>query len=139
MPFILNKKCNIIHKLNLLLGVNRMNDKEIGVLHNRFVIYERLRAKFGEENQLVKALEELAELQKEICKCIYSGINTDINNLIEEIADVKIMIEQILHIYEIDPKEIQRAKVNKLIRTEKMLDELRKNEGQIELNLEDSL
>lgn len=116
-----------------------MNDKEIGVLHNRFVIYERLRAKFGEENQLVKALEELAELQKEICKCIYSGINTDINNLIEEIADVKIMIEQILHIYEIDPKEIQRAKVNKLIRTEKMLDELRKNEGQIELNLEDSL
>lgn len=115
-----------------------MTDKEIEVLHNRFVIYERLRAKFGEENQLTKAIEELAELQKEVCKCIYAGINTDINNLIEEMADVQIMIEQIIHIYEIDQKDIQEAKVKKLIRTEKMLDDLRKDEAQTELPLDEA-
>jgi hypothetical protein len=47
--------------------------------------------KFGVEKQMIKCVEELSELQKEICKQALGQGNKD--NLIEEIADVEIMIE----------------------------------------------
>lgn len=48
---------------------------------------------FGEEMQLVVALEELSEVQKEICKVMRGESNLD--HLAEEIADATIMLEQV--------------------------------------------
>lgn len=49
--------------------------------------------KYGEENQIKKAVEEMAELTKELCK------NNDPMHIAEEIADVEIMLEQLKLIY----------------------------------------
>ena len=60
-------------------------------------IYESALNKWGKENQTRMMFEEMAELQKELCKEARGEDNKDA--IAEEIADVKIMLEQmtILH------------------------------------------
>lgn len=60
-------------------------------------IYESALDKWGKENQTRMMFEEMAELQKELCKEARGEDNADA--IAEEIADVKIMLEQmtILH------------------------------------------
>lgn len=60
-----------------------MDDKEI--------IRSALRC-FGESNQVVVAIEEMSELQKELCKLLRGRADT--NHIAEEIADVEIMLAQ---------------------------------------------
>ena len=55
---------------------------------------------FGERNQLIVAVEELSECQKEICKILRGGYG--LRNLAEEIADATIMLEQIQLIFSIN-------------------------------------
>ena len=55
---------------------------------------------FGEQNQLIVAIEELSECQKEICKILRGGDN--FRNLAEEIADATIMLEQIQLMFNIN-------------------------------------
>ena len=55
---------------------------------------------FGKANQLVVALEELSECQKEICKTMRGETNLD--HLAEEIADATIMLEQIRLIFNLN-------------------------------------
>jgi NTP pyrophosphatase (non-canonical NTP hydrolase) len=51
---------------------------------------------FGEENQMYKTVEELAELQQAIVKYRFdSDKESRKYNLIEEIVDVEIMLEQL--------------------------------------------
>ena len=59
----------------------------------RKAIYYNAIAKYGTEHQMIVALEEMSELQKEICKDMRGNLN--LKNLIEEIADVTIMLEQL--------------------------------------------
>ena len=83
-------------------------------------IYEKLLEKYGDK-QLIVAIEELSELQKEICKYLR---NRQImkKNIIEEIAVVEIMLEQIKLYFNFDQKIIDAVKEMKLIRTkERML------------------
>jgi hypothetical protein len=53
-------------------------------------IHERLLAKFGEENQKLKCIEEMAELIQAIIK----GTNVS-----EELADTQILLDQMKIIY----------------------------------------
>jgi NTP pyrophosphatase (non-canonical NTP hydrolase) len=53
-------------------------------------IHERLLAKFGEENQKLKTIEEMAELMQAIIK----GTNVS-----EELADTQIMLDQMKILY----------------------------------------
>lgn len=53
---------------------------------------------YGCEIQQVIAIEELSELQKELCKSLRSG--ADRQHISEEIADVQIMLEQMMMLYE---------------------------------------
>lgn len=55
---------------------------------------------FGKANQLVVALEELSECQKEICKTMRGESNLD--HLAEEVADATIMLEQIRLIFNLN-------------------------------------
>lgn len=54
-------------------------------------------AHYGTQNQMIVAIEELAELQKEVCKYLRGQGNVD--HLAEEIADAKIMLEQLTSIF----------------------------------------
>lgn len=73
----------------------------------------------GIENQSIVALEELSELQKEICK-MRRGIGNK-EHLSEEIADVEIMLEQIKELYEVDPSVIDAYK---LVKVKRQLDSM---------------
>ena len=59
---------------------------------------------FGIDNQITVAIEEFAELTKEICKHKRGSENT--NSIIEEMADCYIMLEQMKMIFGIDDKTI---------------------------------
>ena len=67
--------------------------------------------KKGFTNQTIIAIEELSELQKELCKALRDKLN--INNLIEEIADVEIMLFQIKKIFNIKKEQIDCVKIKK--------------------------
>lgn len=69
---------------------------------------------YGDESQKTKAVEELSELIKAICK-------NDRENIIEEIADVKIMIGQLYLIYDIPIEKIWEKMDEKLRRTKERM------------------
>ena len=60
-------------------------------------VYKRAIDTYGADMQMVVALEELSELQKEICKCMRGNINLE--HMAEEIADVLIMVEQLQQLF----------------------------------------
>ncbi len=59
----------------------------------RLKTYTNALIAYGEQTQMVVALEELSECQKEICKYLRGYGNA--SNLAEEIADATIMLEQL--------------------------------------------
>ena len=59
----------------------------------RAQVYTNALVCYGENTQMVIALEELSEVQKEICKRLRGYSNDE--HLAEEIADATIMLEQI--------------------------------------------
>lgn len=63
-------------------------------------VYAAALRTYGVNIQAVVAIEELSELQKEICKALRGECNTD--NLAEEIADATIMLEQLRDIFDIN-------------------------------------
>jgi len=65
---------------------------------------------WGAKAQTLMVLEEMAELQKEILK----NINRDKDNIteiIDEVADVEIMLEQLKYIYKIEKQVAERIPV----------------------------
>ena len=66
----------------------------------RRAVYEAAIDKFGQDLQIWKAVEEMAELTKELAK--HQGGNYDSRSrdrLVDEIADVTIMVEQLRIIF----------------------------------------
>ena len=87
----------------------------------REIIYRKAFERFGKVNQITVAVEELSELQKELCKVLRGNMN--IENVVEEIADVEIMIEQ-LHIMFNADRDIDKVKAQKIDRLKcRMLEE----------------
>lgn len=68
--------------------------------HARQEIYEKAIARNGVLLQLVVAIEELSEAQKEICKFLREDGN--IEHIAEEVADATIMLEQLRIIFNIN-------------------------------------
>ena len=77
-------------------------------------IYTKLIEKFGDK-QIVKAIEEMAELTKELCKFQIGDYNKE--NIMEEIADVEIMINQLKIIFDCEDL-VSNYIIKKLSRTE---------------------
>ena len=56
---------------------------------------------FGEDAQILMVFEEMAELQKELCKWMRNGNSVELtHNIAEEIADVEIMLDQMKLIFD---------------------------------------
>ena len=68
---------------------------------------------YGARSQLMMAIEEMSELTKEICK--YERFKGNESKLIDEIADVKIMVEQLEYILGVN-KEVDSRITYKLER-----------------------
>lgn len=81
-------------------------------------IYEQALAHYGVEMQTMVCIEEMSELQKELCKHARGAKNVDAiaEEIAEEIADVQIMLTQmmILHNCELKVSEEKRRKLIRL-------------------------
>lgn len=75
---------------------------------------------YGEHAQKLMAIEEMSELTKEICKD-FRGLR-DREHLIEEMADVTIMLDQMLLIYKISGEEILSMCARKMKRLKERLE-----------------
>ena len=86
----------------------------------RVKTYTNALCRYGRNAQMVVALEELSECQKEICKILRGG--GDLEHLAEEIADATIMLEQLRMIFSIN--ELVGKKMDeKILRLESRLKE----------------
>ena len=74
---------------------------------------------YGADLQKQVAIEEMSELTKEICKDFRGKGNRE--NILEEIADVTIMLSQLLIMYDIKVWELNDVIVSKLTRLEERL------------------
>ena len=82
-----------------------MNDK---------MIFRTALETWGADAQTLMVFEEMSELQKELCK--YARGRSNIEEIAEEIADVQIMLEQmiIFHKCEKAVEEYRRSKIERL-------------------------
>ena len=109
------------HEAARLMGYEVVEDDREG--QDAFITQTICRAaldKWGKENQTRMIFEEMAELQKELCKEARGENNTDA--IAEEIADVKIMLEQMIILHNCkDMVEMQMKR--KLQRLKERLEE----------------
>lgn len=85
-------------------------------------IYKRAIETYGKDAQLKMAIEEMAEITQAICKN-FRG-NDNIENIIEEIADVEIMLAQLKLIYGIEQYKVDMYKGLKHFKLEKRLSDV---------------
>ena len=91
------------------------------------MIYQKAINKWGERSQFTKLLEELGELSAAVAKYMNKDVENRhneyvlLNNVIDEVADVEIMIEQLKRILSISVA-VSSAKDYKLDRLKKLLD-----------------
>ncbi len=109
-----------------MLPVKTEKDKRALALELKYFtpnfLYNYARQNWGERTQLIVAVEEMSELTKEICKYLRDGTMSD--NFVKEIADVRIMLEQLECFYDIGPKVVQarQDKLNRL--SERLIDSI---------------
>ena len=87
-------------------------------MDNQESVYVKLIEKY-KDKQLIVAIEELSELQKELCKSLRGNINKE--NIIEELADVLIMLDQLKIYFKIEDDEIRDIIDKKIERTKERL------------------
>lgn len=95
---------------------------------NKYVdtIINRAIEKYGIPVQSVVAMEEMAELQKELSKAIrgiYTSGNYDTKGMLEELADVTLMLKQIMVMYHIDEDAVRSVMHTKVMRLERRIDQ----------------
>lgn len=102
--------------ISLLQKVHALRKDE--EMENKKDIYKKALNKWGAEAQTIMVFEEMAELQKELCKAIRNNYSLD--DLAEEIADVEIMLEQMKILFMIEDS-VQEQKKYKLQRLREAL------------------
>ena len=79
-------------------------------------ILEKAIYEYGPDKQIIVAIEEMSELQKELCKYFRYGTDLQrVKNIAEEIADVSIMLEQLKIIFQCG-HEVDAQQEKKLLR-----------------------
>ena len=76
----------------------------------------------GEQNQIICLLGEMSELTKELTKKLRKSQKYNKDNVIEETADVLMMIEQMKYCLDITDEDIQLAQTNKEIKLREFLE-----------------
>ena len=80
-------------------------------------IYYKMIGKFGNKNQILVAIEELSELQKELLKGLRYTPEERLHNITEEMADVEIMLDQLKLIFSngVDVEEVKKIKIHRTV------------------------
>ena len=83
-------------------------------------LYKQCAAKWGSASQIMQAAEEAAELSVALH---HFSRGAPIEEVVDEIADVEIMIEQLKQTHGIDSLYLSQLKEQKLERVKKLLEE----------------
>lgn len=83
-------------------------------------VFKQAIALYGIDAQLDMCIEEMSELMKEICK--FKRGNDNCSCIVEEIADVYIMMRQLEIMLGIEKEDIDQAKEFKIERLEERLE-----------------
>lgn len=83
-------------------------------------IFNKAISTYGEKAQKLMAIEEMSELTKEICKDFRGELNRE--HLIEEMADVLIMLDQMLLMYKVSGEEVRLMRIKKVERLKERLE-----------------
>lgn len=83
-------------------------------------VLERALGRYGADAQTLMVMEEMAELQKELCKRARGKDNVD--DIAQEIADVQIMLDQMILLHDC-AQAVRDYRELKLIRLEERLKE----------------
>lgn len=84
-------------------------------------IYRRAVEKWGIVAQIHMCSEEMSELNKELMKIIREGLSDERKTaLIDELADVTIMLEQMIFCFDVEKDVLERKEV-KLARLDKLI------------------
>jgi NTP pyrophosphatase (non-canonical NTP hydrolase) len=91
-------------------------------LEERLELYSKAFSRYGYDKQVIVAIEEMSELTKELTKNLRVGFDllAYYDNIEEEIADVEIMMEQLIRMFS-NRKAIDEIKNQKLERLERRL------------------
>ena len=88
---------------------------------NQDELYHRTLRVWGKEPQMLQVIEEMSELTKEILKNV-NRKKDNVKELIEETADVEIMLGQLKVCYDIE-KQVEAYKADKLKTIQQRLDD----------------
>lgn len=92
------------------------------MLNEKYIkIINKIINKYGKEAQVLQTVEEMSELTKELIKNINRGKDNE-SEITLEIADVLIMIMQLVEIYNIDGDKILGAMEYKLLRQDERME-----------------
>jgi chorismate-pyruvate lyase len=86
------------------------------------MIHKSAIEEYGMDNQVIVTIEELSELQKELTKILRD--EGSISRLIEEMADVEIMLSQVKEMFALKDEDLEKMKIKK---TARLLDRLLKD------------
>lgn len=91
--------------------------------------YEKAVNEFGGRTQAIKATEELSELSIELTRFALADDRYSREKVLEEIADVEIMLKQLKIIFNFSQDEILDMKCLKVAKLEMILQEIIDKEG----------
>jgi hypothetical protein len=86
-------------------------------------VLDRALAKWGGDSQVMLALEEMAELSKELLKNINRG-SDNVAQITAEIADVYVVLENVKNVYSVKDGDISEIMDAKILRLKAKLDAL---------------
>ena len=110
---------DILLKSGVTFADNKAESENTVPYEARKNIYLNALSKWGDHAQMIVAVEELSECQKEICKILRGGENFP--HLAEEIADATIMLEQLCLIFNLDA-QVNACMDTKVRRLEKRVE-----------------
>jgi NTP pyrophosphatase (non-canonical NTP hydrolase) len=86
-------------------------------LQNDRLKLQQIANKYGIENQMIQAIEEMAELIQALCKQWKSKNTEPSQNIMEETADVTIMLKQLTYLFDCQKQvdNYKNIKINRQI------------------------
>ena len=96
-------------------------------MNNNNETYKKAIDTYGKDKQLDVAIEEMSELTKEICK--FKRGQDNHQQIVEEIADVEIMLQQLKMICDVKCSELEGVKYQK---AERLAERLNSDESKCE-------
>lgn len=96
-------------------------------MNNSKETYKKAIDTYGKDKQLDVVIEEMSELTKEICK--FKRGQDNHQQIVEEIADVEIMLQQLKMICDVKCSELEGVKYQK---TERLAERLNSDESKCE-------